>query len=139
MSSCPRRHSTSRVFPLAECGQTAMNLRLIACGLVVAAIAVGCGPPPAPFVRYETVAYKIEREQSIQFTSEQRQNFDETLQALFGNSDEPSLPVVEGVELGQIMSLSRLKLAAGRVGSDETGSPRGLYREHCAHCHGITG
>src|SRR5262245_40898609 len=116
-----------------------MNLRLIACGLVVAAIAVGCGPPAAPFVRYETVAYKIEREQSIQFTSEQRQNFDETLQALFGNPDKPELPVIEGVELSQVMSLSRLKLAAGRVGSDETGSPRGLYREHCAHCHGITG
>jgi mono/diheme cytochrome c family protein len=25
------------------------------------------------------------------------------------------------------------------VGSDEVGNPRGLYREHCAHCHGVTG
>ena len=33
----------------------------------------------------------------------------------------------------------QLKLAAGPVGSDEQGNPRGLYREHCAHCHGITG
>jgi len=32
-----------------------------------------------------------------------------------------------------------LKIAAGPVGSDEHGNPRGLYREHCAHCHGITG
>jgi mono/diheme cytochrome c family protein len=37
------------------------------------------------------------------------------------------------------MSLTRLKLAAGPVGSDEQGRAQGLYREHCAHCHGITG
>jgi mono/diheme cytochrome c family protein len=32
-----------------------------------------------------------------------------------------------------------LRVAAGPVGSDQQGRPRGLYREHCAHCHGITG
>lgn len=116
-----------------------MNVRFLSCGILVLALAVGCGPPNAPFVRYETVAFKIEKEQSVDFTPEQRRNIDETLQALFGNADEPLLPVVEGVDLGSLMSLSRLKLAAGRVGSDEHGSPRGLYREHCAHCHGITG
>lgn len=116
-----------------------MSVRYLAGGLVGLAVAVGCGPPQAPFVRYETVAYKIEQEQSVDFTGEQRRNIDETLQALFGNPDEPMLPVVEGADLGKLMSLSRLKLAAGRVGSDEHGNPRGLYREHCAHCHGITG
>jgi len=30
-------------------------------------------------------------------------------------------------------------MAAGAVGKDETGQERGLYRKHCAHCHGITG
>lgn len=116
-----------------------MNFRQLAWGVVGAVVLAGCGAPAAPFVRYETVAYKIEQEQGVQFTPALRQNIDETLQALFGTADDPQLPVVEGVELGQLMSLSRLKLAAGRVGSDEHGSPRGLYREHCAHCHGITG
>jgi mono/diheme cytochrome c family protein len=46
---------------------------------------------------------------------------------------------MEGVEIGKIMSLARLRLAAGPVGSDEHGNARGLYREHCAHCHGVTG
>jgi mono/diheme cytochrome c family protein len=32
-----------------------------------------------------------------------------------------------------------LAMAAGPVQSDEIGRPQGLYREHCAHCHGITG
>jgi mono/diheme cytochrome c family protein len=43
------------------------------------------------------------------------------------------------VDVTRLLDISKLKLAAGRVGSDSTGRPRGLYREHCAHCHGITG
>jgi hypothetical protein len=43
------------------------------------------------------------------------------------------------LDVSKLLDLSKLKLAAGRVGSDSTGRPRGLYREHCAHCHGITG
>src|SRR5262245_49903376 len=101
-----------------------MNLRQLAFGFVGGVLLAGCSPPPAPFVRYETVAHKIQDEQGVPFSANQRQNIDETLQALFGTSDEPQLPVVEGVELGQLMSLSRLKLAAGRVGSDEHGTPR---------------
>src|SRR4029079_15094507 len=62
-----------------------------------------------------------------------------TMQALFGTPDEPAFPAIEGVEPGKIVTVSRLKLAAGPVGSDEKGASQGLYREHCAHCHGITG
>jgi mono/diheme cytochrome c family protein len=116
-----------------------MNSRHWLVGFACAAVLAGCGAPDARFVRYETVAFKIAREQGVEFTPQQRQDIDETLQALFGTPDDPSLPVVEGAEIGKLMSLSRLKMAAGRVGSDELGSPRGLYREHCAHCHGITG
>ena len=61
---------------------------------------------------------------------------DELLTASFGTPDDPIVPAVEGAEL---LDLHKLKMAAGPVGSDEDGSPRGLYREHCAHCHGITG
>jgi mono/diheme cytochrome c family protein len=32
-----------------------------------------------------------------------------------------------------------LKMAAGPVWSNETGTKHGLYRRHCAHCHGING
>ena len=58
-----------------------------------------------------------------------------------GTPDEPEFPAVkdaEGAEI-QIVERRRLKMAAGPFGKDEDGNPRGLYRQHCAHCHGVTG
>jgi mono/diheme cytochrome c family protein len=110
------------------------------CFAVLAAL-VGCGAPVAEFRRYETYAHKAATSVGLEkgFSSTQRQDIDEVMQALFGTPDEPVLPAVEGIDLASMMSVSRLKLSAGPVGSDEQGNPRGLYREHCAHCHGISG
>jgi mono/diheme cytochrome c family protein len=107
-------------------------------GLVVIG---GCGAPKADFRRYTTFAHKSAESAGLDkgFSRDQLQGIDEALQALFGTPDEPLLPAVEGIELGKIVNASHLKIAAGPVGSDEHGNPRGLYREHCAHCHGITG
>jgi mono/diheme cytochrome c family protein len=112
-----------------------------AAGLLCFAGLAGCGAPEADFRRYETYAHKVALSAGMEsgFPSAQRQEIDEAMQALFGTPDEPSLPAVEGIELSKIAGLSRLRLAAGPVGSDEQGNPRGLYREHCAHCHGISG
>jgi mono/diheme cytochrome c family protein len=41
--------------------------------------------------------------------------------------------------MNSLLDLDKLSMAAGAVASDEQGRPRGLYREHCAHCHGVTG
>src|SRR5436190_2797373 len=114
--------------------------RLIFSFAALAALA-GCGAPVAEFRRYETYAHKVAASVGMEkgFTATQRQDIDETMQALFGTPDQPELPAVEGIEVSKIINLSHLKLAAGRVGSDEQGNPRGLYREHCAHCHGISG
>ncbi len=55
------------------------------------------------------------------------------LDAMFGTPDEPfALP-----ETG--LDLRKLKMAAGPTWSDERGAKHGLYRRHCAHCHGISG
>lgn len=109
----------------------------------VAAVALlaGCGAPVAEFRRYETFAHKVAESAGLEkgFTREQLQGLDETMQALFGTPDAPALPSIEGIEMGKLMSLSRLKLASGPVSSDEQGVSQGLYREHCAHCHGVTG
>ncbi len=55
------------------------------------------------------------------------------LDAMFGTPDKPfALP-----ETG--LDLRKLKMAAGPVWSDQAGGKHGLYRRHCAHCHGISG
>src|SRR5581483_7882613 len=109
--------------------------------LSLLAAIVGCGAPKADFRRYTTFAHKVAESAGLEkgFSRDQLQGVDEVMQALFGTPDEPLLPAVEGVELAKIVNVSHLKIAAGPVGSDEQGNPRGLYREHCAHCHGITG
>src|SRR5437762_13013768 len=80
----------------------------------------GCGAPVAEFRRYETYAHKVAASVGMEkgFTATQRQDIDETMQALFGTPDQPELPAVEGIEVSKIINLSHLKLAAGRVGSD---------------------
>lgn len=114
------------------------NIAWMLAGLVIVA---GCGAPKADFRRYTTFAHKAADAAGLEkgFSRDQLQGVDEAMQALFGTPDAPLLPAVDGVELGKIVNLSHLKIAAGPVGSDEHGNPRGLYREHCAHCHGITG
>jgi mono/diheme cytochrome c family protein len=67
------------------------------------------------------------------------QDVADILVAMYGTPDAPQLPAVEGVELSQLVDLKRLRMAAGAVGSDQDGRPHGLYREHCVHCHGISG
>ena len=122
-----------------------MNVRysryLLLLPLAVATLSLvpGCGSPPAPFRRYETYARKVEKDNEMEFTREQRQSVDEIMIALFGTPDEPRLPALEGVDVAAVLDINKLQMAAGPVGSDELGNPRGLYREHCAHCHGITG
>jgi mono/diheme cytochrome c family protein len=55
------------------------------------------------------------------------------LAAMFGTPDEPfAMP-----ETG--LNQRKLSMAAGPVWSDAEGRKHGLYRRHCAHCHGISG
>lgn len=57
----------------------------------------------------------------------------DALYAMFGEPDDPYVFAESGLDLAKI------QMAAGPAGSDEMGQRRGLYRQHCAHCHGITG
>jgi mono/diheme cytochrome c family protein len=52
---------------------------------------------------------------------------------MFGTPDDPVCLPETGLDEAQ------LRLAAGPVRSDIVGRKNGLYREHCAHCHGVTG
>jgi mono/diheme cytochrome c family protein len=120
-----------------------MNLRWILILLVLGSgvLATGCGSPPPQFRRYVTFIRATEKQagDDFRFKSEQLQDLDEILTAMFGTPNDPLIPAVGDVEIGKVLNINRLKMAAGAVGSDEHNRARGLYREHCAHCHGVTG
>src|SRR5688500_8406589 len=66
-------------------------------------------------------------------TEENQQTIANVLEAMFGTPDEPFvLPETN-------LDIKKLQIAAGPVQSDRTGRHRGLFREHCVHCHGISG
>ena len=52
---------------------------------------------------------------------------------MFGTPNTPYVFAESGLDLAKI------ELAAGPTGGDESGRQRGLYRQHCVHCHGING
>ncbi len=69
------------------------------------------------------------------FRGQHGRDISDILVGLFGTPDEPNFP-----KLGSdVVDLDLLKDAAGPVRVDQFGNGQGLYREHCAHCHGITG
>jgi len=65
----------------------------------------------------------------------------DVLTALFGTPDDPQFPYLLGDSdpAKEWVRIENLRKAGGAVSSDRMGEQRGLYREHCAQCHGITG
>ena len=89
----------------------------------------GCSKPTPPQFQLDMMAM-IENEIPVA----QQQQISTVLEALFGTPNDPFvLPDVTGLDS------KKLAVAAGSVWSDEGGQKFGLYREHCAHCHGIAG
>lgn len=95
---------------------------------VCLAVCSGCGQTPAASFRPNMVESGKQR-----LKPEQEQQVATILEAMFGTPDAPiALP-----ETG--LDIAKLQLAAGPVHSDIVGRKNGLFREHCSHCHGITG
>ncbi len=96
--------------------------------VVVAAALAGCAesePPPFRLDMTNVVAREI--------SPDHQKAIANILGAMFGTPDKPfALP-----ETG--LDGRKLAMAAGPVWSDEQGGKHGLYRRHCAHCHGISG
>lgn len=108
-------------------------------------VAAGCGQAPVPQFSLnmeglnpddfrvtggeeteDDVAEKERMEKGLQEIST-------ALYALFGTPDTPFVFPEAGLDL------KKLELAAGPAGGDRLGKRRGLYRENCVHCHGISG
>ena len=102
-------------------------------------VAAGCGSPVAEFRPNVGLQLKTEALAESQLTDEQQNNIATILEGLFGTPDEPNIPEVPEVQMTQLLDKTALSMAAGPVSVDEDGRPEGLYRQHCAHCHGITG
>ncbi|MFM7033777.1 MAG: c-type cytochrome [Planctomycetia bacterium] len=100
---------------------------LVAALLCLVAVS-GCGRTPAASFRPNMVEATKQR-----LTPDQGRQVATILLAMFGTPDEPVCLPETGLDE------SKLRLAAGPVRSDIAGRKNGLYREHCAHCHGVTG
>jgi mono/diheme cytochrome c family protein len=119
---------------------------LLLCSAVTIAALTGCHSQPAQFK--QNAAYKLKVERANMGGEEGApsalspavtDDIGNILEALYGTPDHPKLPAVEGLEMEKLPNLRDLQAAAGPVLSDRTGAAQGLYREHCVHCHGISG
>src|SRR5262245_54121996 len=95
------------------------GLRTGACLTLLAGLA-GCGKTQPPEFRMNMV--EIARSQ---VPEAQQQEIANVLVAMYGTPDEPF--VLKETQL----DLEKLRVAAGRVRSDEFGKEYGLYRRHC--------
>lgn len=60
----------------------------------------------------------------------------------FGTLDEPKIPPLfedEDEDFSELLSLDKLKIAAGPAVSTDVPGETGIYRQYCASCHGETG
>ena len=107
---------------------------LILCSLLGLA---GCGEPTAEFSFNRIYARQQEDLIGVSYVPDQKQAIVDAVAAMFGTPDAPFMSNVEG--LADVLDMERVRVAAGPVNSDEYGNGAGLYRQHCVHCHGITG
>jgi mono/diheme cytochrome c family protein len=118
----------------------------VAIGVIASCVGlIGCANTSPPEFRVNAVELLKQERLSLpddeHFDTSYPQQIGTILYALFGTPNQPLFPLFGGAEdpVHEILSLANLQLAAGPVNSDKSGTPSGLYREHCAHCHGISG
>ena len=100
----------------------------------------GCGAPEARFRLNAVYMERQKKEASADdLTRQQYEDVVDILAAFFGTPDEPNWPSLPEIDTDDVVELSKLTKAAGAVSSDRLGEARGLYREHCIHCHGANG
>ncbi len=109
---------------------------LTACGLLAVFLA-GCGKPEAQF-EPNLIYLRSQEHQTGDIPADMERDITTAVTALFGTPDAPYVvPSVEGID--QVLDIRRIRIAAGPVRGDQQGRGAGLYRQHCVHCHGITG
>ena len=111
-------------------------------------LVTGCSEPAPASFKFNAVELlkqeKLFLGENESFDPSYSKEIGTILTALFGTPDQPRLPSVlpEDDPAEEIMSAQNLTRAAGPVSKELQSSEdkaAGLYREHCTHCHGITG
>ena len=116
--------------------------RLTALLAIVLITSSGCEKSAAPEFRLNSVKMLSQEKRAGEpFEDGYDAEIGTILKTTFGTPDEPEFPFFLGDEDPghKIISIENLANSAGPVQSDRSGTHGGLYREHCAHCHGITG
>jgi mono/diheme cytochrome c family protein len=112
--------------------------------LMVASLLVGCSKSPPPVFHLNmqgrdpsdfrvTGGDDDATRKEKQARLKGQQDIVDALYGMFGTPDEPYVFEESGLDL------KKVQLAAGPTGGNADGTQRGLYRQHCVHCHGITG
>ncbi len=103
-------------------------------------VCLGCNSKTATFEANRLLTSRMQNELQVDLTTIENQVQD-ALADFFGTPDKPHWPpaIVSNIDLNVIVDVDSLDRAAGPVRRDEKLVERGLYRKHCAQCHGITG
>ncbi len=108
--------------------------------LALAAGMLGCdNEPPRFHLDMVWIRNNDDPDPEVAFQPGQLQNLSNILSATFGTLDTPYVLQDSGIGMGKLVESDLLKMAAGPVWGDQQGKAHGLYRKHCAHCHGVSG
>ena len=113
----------------------------------IALFVSGCQQAPPPEFRFDQVEWlkqeKLHLSGDEHFSAEYLSEIPAIMEASFGTPEHAWFPFGGAADIaeadGTIVSSSHLSMAAGPVSSEEKGLMLGLYRKHCAECHGVTG
>ena len=120
--------------------------------LLMVSVVVGCGKPTVRFSSNQLSTKVIERASGVDegLSRDAYQQIADILVGMFGTPDEPFFIADADAETEGFVDEKNLIRAAGPVTgdrlSDEVNAANphlskgaGLYRQHCVHCHGVTG
>ena len=112
---------------------------IVAVALLALGAAAGCGSPDAEFRLNHVYAAVQEKQLGEEIPQRQLQNVNDVMVAMFGTPDDPKVPELADIDTSALMDARKLQMSAGPVKRDNVQAVAGLYREHCAHCHGVSG
>jgi len=125
-----------------------VSSRVLAAALLCSsacAVLTGCDTGSTSFELNMPYIYKQQialgsPEEPYEFKEQDLQQIADILTAMFGTPDDPHVPRDDALGVDEILDMELIRTAAGPVRQGQAGTTiSGLYRQHCVHCHGITG